>query len=822
METKARNTTDDTNNSKEKQAPDQAVPQQEMSLILSLPQITGMRTPPRSMERECLSRAEDKSSFSLETGPQSDVEIGSGDKVKENSILRSSQDLNPQLSVSELKTQGLKEEAQNSKKEEISAQIASHLEMSLFLPRQAIIRKVASQGSVRLSPSSKYTPFPVNLGCSSGPQNDTEKGSGDTVQTAASFLDNTTKGKESDSIEEGEKTLCEELVILNVDPVTIMKPEKEIETCATQTEEASTLLVSHKAVQIPEETSLKTQDPRNELQSPDPFWFFSNMSDLIEKEEQCRQREEEKKQVKLEKKKLEKMEKIKEKENEKKQNEEKVKKEREEKKNGEVMREKDTRKDEKHKKEKEEKVEEKKENLKKEKHKEEKEKRIKKEKSKDENEEKKKNTENSEEERENKRKMIEAERLALQKRLQLKGRMKGMKDSEVWWPKEKKLIGKIAIQNFIQLLPSSSTILKSPDIEDHVNRPKKRHMDLQEHLDQKFVGQKGKANRKERKCKGRGNVSNSEEEDQAEKNKIKRIDKKQKLGTIKVLRRRSVCFQKMTLGDLHPLYTPCPCRVYLLTLESTHTETATITNEDRQYSLDSEERDNVTLEGKVMTQLVQKGEETTIQETFPKAEEVTLSVPDRFHGCWMICQEGKTLNTFKKLQATYQQQLLKQRELTPNGESTDSKIWKESTKTTALVSNEKVTGAANEKLPSAEKKRTLSAHDLVRFGPRTLVGARIAREEDMGTTQAKKEKENKAIILTHNLVRFSSRTIVGAIKASAVIEWEEVSGSPNEKKNVSSFMNLKKSWNCASDGEESDPPLMEVLIGFSLGDSLGI
>ncbi|XP_027713020.1 uncharacterized protein LOC114039451 [Vombatus ursinus] len=418
--------------------------------------------------------------------------------------------------------------------------------------------------------------------------------------------------------------------------------------------------------------------------------------------------------------------------------------------------------------------------------------------------------------------MIEAERIALQKRLQLKGRMKGMKNSEVWWPKEKKLIGKIAIQNFIQLLPSSSTILKSPDIEDHVNRPKKRHMDLQEHLNQKFVGQKGKANRKERKCKGRGNVSNSEEEDQAEKNKIKRIDKKQKLGIVRVLRRRSICFQKMTLGDLHPLYTPRPCRIYLLTLEGTHTETATITNGDRQYSLDSEEREKVTLEGRLMTQLVQKGEKTTIQETFPKVKEMTLSVPNRFHGCWIICQEGKNLNTFKKLQATYQQQLLKQRELTPDGESTDPKIWKGSTKTTAIVSNEKVIGAASENLPPAEKKKTLSAHDLVRFGSRTLVGARIAREEEMGAVRVKKEKENKPIILTHNLVRFSSRTIVGAIKASAVTEWEEVSGTQHEKKNISPFMDLKKSWNHASDGDESDDPPMEVLIGFSFGNSLGI
>ncbi|XP_074081700.1 uncharacterized protein LOC141514628 isoform X2 [Macrotis lagotis] len=861
----AQSTTKETNINKEEQPPAQAV-SQEMSLILSMSQIIGMRTPPGSMERESSSHAKDKCPpFSLETellnGPQSDLEIGSGDNMKGSSSLGSSQDLNPQLSVSELKTQSLKE-AQNSKEYKTSAQTASHLEMSLFMPMQAFIGKVTTRGNVKAPPSSKCIPFPVNLGCSSGPQNEAEKefnvfcllissassliwdsvpepvsilnhtlewdGSGDTFQIGASFLDNTSKGKESDNIEKGEKILCEESVILNVDPLTIMEPAKEIETCATQTEEASTPQVSHKAVQIPEETSLKAQDTRNELQSSDHFCSYSNMSGLIENEEKCKEKQEEKK-VKLEKKekmKLEETEEIKDKENEKEQSEGRVKKERQKEeraKNGGVMGKKDTRKNEKHKKGKEEKVkkermQEKKECIKKEKHKEEKEKRMEKEKINDEKEEKKKNTENSEEEREDKRKMIEAEKLTLQKRLQLKGRMKGMKNSEVWWPKEKKLIGKIAIQNFIQLLPSSSTILEGPDIEDHVNRPKKRHMDLQEHLDQKFVGQKGKANRKERKCKGRVNVSNLEEEDQAEKNKIKRIDKKQKLGIVKVLRRRSICFQKMTLGDLHPLYTPRPCRIYLLTLEGTHKETANITNGDRLYP---EEREKVILEERLMTQLVQKGKKTTIPETFPKVKEMALSVPNRFHGCWLICQEGKNLNAFKKLQAIYQQQLLKQRELIPSEENADPKIWKESTKTTTLVSNEEIIGAVSENLPSAEKKRSLSAHDLVRFGPRTLVGARIAREEDMGTVRGKKEKENKAIILTHNLVRFSSRTIVGAIKASAVTEWEEVSGTQDEKKNISPFMDLKKSQNHAPKEDESDKPLMEVLIGFSLGNSLG-
>ncbi|XP_051851665.1 calponin homology domain-containing protein DDB_G0272472-like isoform X3 [Antechinus flavipes] len=693
----AQSTTEETNNSKKEQSPEQAVTQQEMLLILSMPQITGMRIPTGSIKRESQLHAEDKCPpFSLEiglmTGSQSDREIGSGDNMKGSSSLSSSQESNPQLSISELnRTQDLKEEAQKSKEEEISIQTESRLELSLFLPMHTIIGKMTSRGIVRAVPYSKCMLFPVIPGCSSGLQSDTEKGSGDTLQTAASSLDNTTKSKENDNIEEGEKTLSEESVILTFDPVTEIEPKKEIETCATQTEEVSTPLVFHKAVQIPEEATLKSQDPRNELQSLDPFWSIPNLSGLIEKKE--KQRQEEKKQVKLEKKekkKLEKMEKIKEKENEKKQNEGQGKKEREKEeraKNGRVMGEKNTRKDgkskEKEEKARKERVQEK-ESLKKEKHKEEKEKM--KEKSKDEKEEKKKNIENSEEEREDKKKMIEAERLTLQKRLQLKGRMKGMKDSELWWPKEKKLIGKIAIQNFIQLLPSSSTTLKSPDIEDHVNRPKKRHMDLQEHLDQKFVGQKGKTNRKERKSKGRGNVSISEEEDQTEKNKIKRMDKKQKLGTVKVLRRRSICFQKMTLGDLHPLYTPRPYRIYVFTLEGTHTETTTISNGDRQYSLDPEEREKVTLEGRLMTQLVQKGKKTAIQETFPKVKEMSLNVPNRFHGCWMICQEGKNLNTFKKLQATYQQQLLKQRELTPDAENTDSKIWKESIKTTSLIS----------------------------------------------------------------------------------------------------------------------------------------
>ncbi|XP_044531149.1 uncharacterized protein LOC123246296 [Gracilinanus agilis] len=316
----------------------------------------------------------------------------------------SSQEPNLQLPVPNLKTHGLKEEPSNSTEETISAQIVSHLEMSLFVPMQAIIGKVTSRGSMRVPTSPKCASFPVNLGCSSGPQSDTEKGSGDTLQTTASFLDNTIKGKESENIKEEKKTL-KKSVILNVAPVTGMESKKNIETCATQTEETSILLVSHKAVQIPEE-------PGSELQSSDPSPSFSNM---------------------------------------------------------------------------------------------------------------------------------------------------------------------------------------------------------------RFVGQKGKPNRKERKCKGRGNVSNSEEEDQAEKNKIKRIDKKQKLETVKVLRRRSIWFQKMTLGDLHPLYTPRPCRIYLLTLEGTHTETATIINGDRQYGLDPEEREEVTLEEGLMTQLVQKGKKT-IQETLPKVK----------------------------------------------------------------------------------------------------------------------------------------------------------------------------------------------------------
>ncbi|XP_056673496.1 protein split ends-like isoform X3 [Monodelphis domestica] len=704
---RAQRTTEETNNSKEEQPSDHAVSSQEIS---PFPQIIGMRTPPGSMERESPSHGENKCPpFSLEvglleTGPHSDIEIGSGDNMKGSS----SQEPNLQLPVSNLKTHGLKEEPSNSKEEKISAQIVSHLEMSLFVPMKAIIGKVTSRGSVRVPPSPKCAPFPVNPGCSSGPQSDTEKGSGDTLQNTASFLDNTIKGKESKNIKEEKKTL-KKSVILNVAPVTGMESKKKIKTCATQTEETFTLLVSHKAVQIPEESSKKAQDPRSELQSPDIFPSSSNISGLIEKEKEYKRRQEEKKQVKQEKKKFEKMEKNKEKENGKKQNEESVKKVREEKeekaKNERVIEEKDMRRNEKHKKEKEEKekkerMKEKKESLKKEKHKEEKEERKT---AKGKGEKEEEYVENSEEEREDKRKEIEAERLALQKRLQLKGRMKGMKNSEVWWPKEKKLIGKIAIQNFIQLLPSSSTILKSPDIEDHVNRPKKRHMDLQEHLDQKFVGQKGKTNRKERKCKGRGNVSNSEEEDQAEKNKIKRIDKKQKLETVKVLRRRSIWFQKMTLGDLHPLYTPRPCRIYLLTLEGTHTETTTIINGDRQYGLDPEEREEVTLEERLMTQLVQKGKKT-IQETLPKVK-VRRSLK----------QQVKSFLLLKRRRGVCQHM-----------------IW----------------------------------------------------EEDMGTVQAKKEKENKAIILTHNLVRFSSRTIVGAIKASNVTEWEQVAGTQDEKKGL--------------------------------------
>ncbi|XP_031821363.1 uncharacterized protein LOC100916730 [Sarcophilus harrisii] len=467
----AQSTTEETNNSKKEQSPDQAVTQQEMLLILSMPQVTGMRIPTGNIERESQLHAEDKCPFSLEiglmTGSQSDREIGSGDNMKGSSSLSSSQESNPQLSISELKTQDLKEEAQKSKEEEISIQTESRLELSLFLPMHTIIGKMTSRGIVRAVPYSKCMLFPVIPGCCSGLQSDTEKGSGDTLQIAASSLDNTIKSKENDNIEEGKKTLCEESVILTFDPVTEIEPKKEIETCATQTEEVSTPLVSHKAVQIPEEATLKSQDPRNELQSLDPFWSIPN------------------------------------------------------------------------------------------------------------------------------------------------------------------------------------------------------------------------------------------------------------------LRHRGPCQQAK---------------------EETYGPSGTSGSEE----IDS-------------TVLTQRRERKSLLK-------------------------GENCNT---------------------GDIPKSQ-------------SEEVIGAASKNLSPDEKRRNLSAHDLVRFGSRTLVGARIAREEDMGAVRAKKEKENKAIILTHNLVRFSSRTIVGAIKASAVTEWEEVSETQDEKKNISPFMNLKKSWNHVSDGDESDDPLVEVLIGFSLGNSLGI
>nr|XP_012616677.1 uncharacterized protein LOC105869445 isoform X3 [Microcebus murinus] len=148
----------------------------------------------------------------------------------------------------------------------------------------------------------------------------------------------------------------------------------------------------------------------------------------------------------------------------------------------------------------------------------------------------------------------------------------------------------------------------------------------------------------------------------------------------------------------------------------------------------------------------------------------------------------------------------------------------------SLFLSEEASGTENKKMSRCWKEeRRVLTHNVVRFGPRTLVGARRVRDEFLGTAHirrvpsyirgfldplssahhdprrgqkpgkllthpqrewacsktAPKKKGNRTPVLTHDLVRFGSRTIVGAKRAADVSDPEESAGVLYQKRGFS-------------------------------------
>ncbi|XP_032177103.1 uncharacterized protein LOC116577656 isoform X2 [Mustela erminea] len=102
-----------------------------------------------------------------------------------------------------------------------------------------------------------------------------------------------------------------------------------------------------------------------------------------------------------------------------------------------------------------------------------------------------------------------------------------------------------------------------------------------------------------------------------------------------------------------------------------------------------------------------------------------LGIFSYFYGCWKVLQEGRGLSTFRNMQSVYHESLpLEIRKVKLSLESIYSAVRRKMVKT--LASCEEVCGTKDKKMVHCwkEERHVLLSHSTVRFGPRTLVGAR--------------------------------------------------------------------------------------------------
>nr|KAF6457004.1 hypothetical protein HJG63_011616 [Rousettus aegyptiacus] len=359
-------------------------------------------------------------------------------------------------------------------------------------------------------------------------------------------------------------------------------------------------------------------------------------------------------------------------------------------------------------------------------------------------------------------------------------------------------------------------------------------------VESRIIRQKGKTNDKDKKCKEWNRGKKLTNVGQDKDNSIKGVDKKQTLGTVREWRRRRLWFQRVMPRSGCPLDAPDPHRRRQCLPAGISKETVTVTHMERQYRFDSGDRSGLTISWRLKILPGPKGKgknqkadyigrppwelprstdclhsslifggsprphwvllvvrprqrkKTKIHESHPMLNERfepgrPLGVFSYFYGCWKVCQRGRSLNAFRRLQSAYHALPLVVRKVMPSSENIYPGVWRKTVKT--LASCEKAYGTEDKKMAPCWKERCMLTHNMVRFGPRTLVGAKRARAEGLGTVHirrtARKKKRNKTPVLTHNLVRFGSRTLVGAKKAADIYDQEESTGVTYQKRGFS-------------------------------------
>ncbi|XP_006156468.1 uncharacterized protein LOC102471881 isoform X2 [Tupaia chinensis] len=353
---------------------------------------------------------------------------------------------------------------------------------------------------------------------------------------------------------------------------------------------------------------------------------------------------------------------------------------------------------------------------------------------------------------------------------------------------------------------------------------------------QRISRQKGKTNVKYSIRKERNGGKKWIDVGQDQNDTIKGVDKKRKLRAVREWRRRRLWFQRVMprsecpsdMPDLHRR----PCLPAGLSID-----TVTVTHMEHQYRFDSEDGNGLTVTWRLkilpgpkeknqmadhingpsteihlltsylyssltfgeslrpywvlLFVMSHRRKKAKINESYQKLNETfepgrPLGVLGYVYGCWKVCQRERSLSTFRKLQSEYHESLpLKVREVLSPLESKELGVWR----TVAFC--EEASGVEDEKMAYCWKeKRPVLTHNMVRFGPRTLVGASKAKDEFLGMAlvrrTAQKKKGNQAP-LTHNLVRFGSRTLVGAKRAADISDQEEAADVMYQKKGFSAY-----------------------------------
>ncbi|XP_074177032.1 uncharacterized protein LOC141569018 [Rhinolophus sinicus] len=211
-------------------------------------------------------------------------------------------------------------------------------------------------------------------------------------------------------------------------------------------------------------------------------------------------------------------------------------------------------------------------------------------------------------------------------------------------------------------------------------------------------------------------------------------------------------------------------------------ETVTATHMERRYRFDSGDRSGLTITWRPEILPGPMGKKTKIHESHPKLKE--RSEPEArspgilsyFYGCWKVCQGGRRLTAFRKLQSAYHESLpLEVRKAKSPLENICPSVQRKTVKT--LASYEKACGTEDKKMAHCWKRKShVLTHGIVRFGSRTLAHARGAR-------WPKRRKETK--LLTHNLLRFGSRILVGTKRAAEISDQEESAGVTYQRRGFS-------------------------------------